>query len=57
MAALVVVHMAEVQGSTGVSNEKGTGGEYGQGLVQRVGRSARRGWWVTIKVWQERRGG
>lgn len=53
MAALVVVHMAEVRGSTGVSNEKGTGGEYGQGLVQRVGRSARRGWWVTIKVWQE----
>lgn len=53
MAALIVVHMAEVQRSTGVSNEKGTGGEYRQGLVQCVGRTAGRGWRVMIKVWQE----
>lgn len=42
MAALVVVHMAEVQGSTGVSNEKGTGGNTG------------RGWY---SVWAGARGG
>lgn len=52
------MHMAEVQRSTGVGNEEGTGGEYGQGLAQCVcvgggTESAGRGWWVSIKVGRE----
>lgn len=47
------MHMAEVQRSIGVGNEEGTGGEYGQGLVQCVGRRAGRGCWVSIRVLQE----
>lgn len=31
------MHMAETQRSTGVGNEEGTGGEYGQGLALWVG--------------------
>lgn len=50
-----MVHMAEVQRSTGVGNEEGTGGEYGQRLAQSV--CAGRGWWVSIKAGRERRRG